>query len=301
MRSFLHEGSGRYGPGMRPLLAGVLTCGALLVPVSGAAANHMVTANGTMCPHAAGEPVAGETIAPPGPVHAASSGPIAPAVPKAAPSGGNASPSKPASQAPSQRAQTQAQAQQGASSQSQSQRPASTQAQRPTVAVKPVPRVAAPAPAPARTDDVSGAPRPVPVARPAVTVQPRAQHAVKRQVAKQAPRPAVTPTAVAPLTIDWPAVEPVVVSADAPVTPVYALGLLGLVALGAIGIAAAFVRRRSVLAAKRAASSLSFVEEMDALIEAELQEMIAAATPRADLAPGELDVAGDERELSTTR
>jgi hypothetical protein len=66
MTETLHRSAGRRcGRGARVLTAGVLACGAVLLPTATASADHMVDMNGMMCPHAIGDPTNPATAAPP--------------------------------------------------------------------------------------------------------------------------------------------------------------------------------------------------------------------------------------------
>lgn len=297
MRSLSQEATpARHGPGVRPLVIGALTCGALLLPVGGAQASHRM-ANGMLCPHAAGEPVAGEAVAPPGPSHATSAGPIAPATTRAAPA--RPSPAtKSGSSVPSQRAASQAPAQRPAVARAQSQAPA-----------------VATVPAAVRTATVTPAPRAVPVARPAQVRQPRA---ARTPVARKALRAATTrhavsdpvgPIVVADMfatsdgaTVTQPAAtsaQPAARSDDR--TAIVAAIVLGLLALGVIGIAGTLAGLSRIGAARRARAERSFSEAMDAAIEAELQAMICGARPRTSAVRDELDDDARERELGALR
>lgn len=291
MTSFLQYGwLARPGPGFRPAVVGALACGALMLSAGAAQANHMKMADGTLCPHAAGTPVPGEMAPAPGPERAGSTAPIAPARPVAAQPGQPAT--KSASQAPSQRAGAQAQAQGTATSQAQAQRPAAT--------VQPVTNRA--------TVSVS-APRQVPVARPSVAQQPRAERSTPSAVTRQASRPVVEPAVAADtptvlrVRVEHPAAYAVTSpdSADAGAYVPTAL-LLGLLALcGIVAAAVVAVRRSRVPAVRHAATLPSFVESMDAAIEAELQEMIIETTAHAPRAPAGIEDGSDDRELCQTR
>lgn len=299
MTSFLQYGSlARPGPGIRPLVVGALTCGALLLPAAGAQANHMTMADGTMCPHAAGTPVAGESAPAPGPVRTASTAPIAPASPSTSAAQPGRTASKPGSQAPSQRAAAQAQAQ----------RPATTQAQRPATAAQSAPKAASVA-SPAEVGGTTTAPRQVPVAEPSVVQQPRARGSKPGPARHQGSRPAVKsmPADVSPVgrgaPVERPVAAPVVAPSPAdsgfPVTAAILFGLLALCGgVVAVGVVA---RRLRAATAKRAASSSTFVESMDAGIEAELQAMISATRAHALRVPDGLEEVKDDREFSVTR
>lgn len=282
MKSFLH-----YGPGLRPVVVGAVTCGALLLPAAAAQAYHPM-ADGTMCPHAAGTLAPGEAPAAPGVQRAASSAPIGSAASSPAPAARPAA--KPASKAPSQRPATQAQTQQPAASQAQVQRPAAaTQA------------VASKVQAPATSQ------RQVPVAKRAVAPQPRAGAAKPSAAKRQASRPAAKPVvADVPVTVrpSVPAERPAVYSTAAaspaaesgfPVPAAIVVGLLGLFGIAAAAVVA---MRRRVVGAKSATPAPTFVESKDAAIEAELQEIIAETKLRALSAPA---VEDEELELSETR
>jgi hypothetical protein len=281
----------RHGSHVRPLVVGALACGALLTIAPGAQANHRM-ANGMLCPHAAGEPVAGEGPATVNPGNVASSAPIAAARPAAAPS---AQPqTNPAQPATAQRPASHAQAQRPATSQAQAQGPA--QAQRPAPKV-----VASPQPATARTIT-----RQLPVAHVSAAAKPRATVAERKPAATRAvQRPAVHPDSMR-------AAQPAAVATAATAASPAAAGALGiasallaLLVLGAIGVASwalAMSRRRvtrdDVAPAVRA---LTFAEQRDAAIEAELQAMIADTRARALRSPDVVDDVDDRRKLGATQ
>src|SRR5215218_2498303 len=266
MTSFMQYGSlTRSRPTIRRLAIGALTCSAVMLTAQTAQANHRM-ADGTLCPHAAGTPVPGESAPAPGPERSASSAPIG-STGAAAPVPAVRPAAKPASKAPAQRAAAQAQAQRPATS--------GAQAQRPAVATQPVTSTA---------DVAVTSQRQEPVATPSIARQPRA--ASKPRVAKPA---AAGKRVVAPdvatlrrgVPVERPAAYSVVAGpadsgSSAPVATLAAL--LGLAGIIVAGMAAA---RRRVARVKCAASSPSIETPLDAVLEAELQEMIAEARATA--------------------
>ena len=293
LNAFLQYGSlARPAPRLRPVVIGALTCSALMMSAGAAQANHRM-ADGTLCPHAAGtDAVVGG--APQGTVRQSSTAPIgsssasAPAAKPAA---------KPATKAPAQRPAAQSQAQKPATSQAQAQRPAA--AAQPAVAAQ---KAESKATAPV------AAPRQVPVAKPSVAQQPRAAASERTAVKRQSSRPVVKPAVAPEVTTDRRSVPVERPAAGAAMqvdsggnsVPVAMLvGLLGLAGMIVAGLVAARLRIRR---AERVASSNTFVESMDAAIEAELQEMIAETRVRAQRAPAGLgdESESDELELSQT-
>jgi hypothetical protein len=254
----------RARPASRPVLAGALSCGVLLLSAGTAQANHRM-ADGTLCPHAAGTPVPGETAPPPGPERAASTSPIG-AAPAAAPRPAV----RPGTKAPAERPAAQAQAQRPASSQAQAQRPA-TAAQ------------------PVATQTMTAAPvaRQAPVARPSAAKQPRAKSA-----RRAAPRPVVepvTPNVVRPVATERPAAYATAAAPEAGTgTSVPAALVASLFVLGVILVAGVFALCSRV--GRRPAP----VEDA---VEAELQAMIREVKARAVRASAD----PDGREVVETR
>lgn len=287
-----------HGPGVRPLVVGALACGALLMSAPAALAKHSMP-NGTLCPHAAGEPVPGEAAPGPVPTSSTSAAPLAAARSSAPPATKPAA--KPSPQAKAQKPASQAQAQQPATSQAQAQRPAQAQVQRPAVASRP-----AAAPVTARASSPATVARPVPVARSAKAGAGKARTAAKRTAPahQTAQRPAVHPDNLRPAA---PRVtNPTVSSVDAgqPASPAIGTLLLALLALGGIATVAAMalIRRRTATDAERIVGSPTSLDERDAAIEAELQAMISETRARAPRLPdGPEQDAGDARVLSATR
>jgi len=294
---------------------GALTCGVLLVGAPAASAGHTESTMGTMCPHAAGLPVAGEAPAVAPPVRTAGTAPIT--TPKAAPAQPARPAAKPAAQAPS-KAGSQAQAQRPAASQAQAQRPAAAQAQaqRPAVAQAPAQRQVAlsrsagrtvTAPTPAKAGGVTTAPRQVPVAGTSRAQQSRGESINQQTTAPRAlsrPLDVVAAKTGPALVQDETLTERptagnvgVAQSGDSGLseTAIILLGLLVVSTIGAVGVVAARLRKRG---AARTAPLPTLAEAREAAIEAELQAMIAQARTGVKQAPDQLGVAGDDRELS---
>lgn len=278
----------RHVSGAKPLLVGVLACGALLVTAPSAMAYH-VMANGMMCPHAAGEAVPGEAPPTVNPSAAPNAAPIGAATATAKPTSRPAA--KPSVQPKAQQPATQAQAQQPAQAQAQAQ----SQAQRPAVASAPATR-AAMAPVPVKTRSTTTVRRQVPVA-----VQTLRTVKAERPVAER-----MNPLSADPLRLArGGAVDPIermgAVDAGQPASPALGTLLLALLALAGMGVAAALVivGRRMARDARSAAIALPFVDETDA-VEAELQEMILEARTRTLLAPEGLEDVDDAPAVSTT-
>ena len=293
MSSFMqHRSRARHGP-MRPLFVGALTCGALLATAPNAVAHHLVMADGTMCPHAAGTPVPGEAAPTPGPERAASTAPIAaPSTAKSVPSTPARPATKPASQGPSKGA-AQTQAQRPASTQAQTQRPAaaSAPAQRPAAVTKPAARVVT-APTPAQADGVRSTTRHTPVAqtrgtstKKPVTAKPAVSRPTDKPVAKTETAPVQRATAVT-------------TNADEDGSSATWFGLFGLLGVSLIGAFAVFMARRVKRVAVPAVPVMTPAEQRDAAMEAELQAMIVETKVRAVHAPDGLEDAGDDRRLS---
>ncbi len=300
MSSFLqHRSHARHGP-MRPLFVGALTCGALLATAPGAVANHMVMADGTMCPHAAGTPVAGEAAPTPGPERSASTAPIAvSSTAKSAPGTPARPATKPASQAPSKGA-----------AQTQAQRPATTQAQaqRPAAATAPARRLAAvtepaaratTARTPAQADGASGTTRQTPVARTRGTSPKRslaARSAASRLTGKPVARTVALQRAAA---VDRPvAAIPDTTKADDGGSSATLFGLFGLLGVSLIGAFTVLIGRRVKRGAVPAVPVMTPADAQDAAIEAELQAMIVETKARAPHVADGLDDAGQERRIS---
>ena len=303
MSSFLqHRRRARHGPAMRPLFAGALTCGMLLATAPAAVANHMVMADGTMCPHAAGTPIPGEAAAVPGPVRTASTAPIAGPGATASAPGKSARPAtKPGSNGPSKGA-AQTQAQRPATTQAQTQRPAaaSAPAQRPVAAVRPAARVVT-APTPAKAGGVTSTPSHrtsvahASKAREAVT----AKHAVSRPTATPVAgtRAATQPRASA---VDRPAAGSDTAGTTDDGGSAAWFGLFGLLAVSLVGAIAVVAGLRARRAPVRAVPVLTPAEMKDAAMEAELQAMIVETKARALYAPDDLEEAGDDRRFTIT-
>lgn len=305
MSSFLqHRPRARHGPLVRPLFVGALTCGALLATAPAAVAHHMVMADGTMCPHAAGTPVPGEAAPTPIPERTASTAPLAaPSTAKSAPSTPARPATKPASQGPSKGA-TQAQAQRPATTQAQSQRPAaaSAPAQRPAAVTKPAAKVAT-VPTPAQADGVTGTTRrPEPVAQTRGTAAKKSAPA-KPAVSRVADKPVAT---TSPLqraaAVDRPAAATVdTTKADDGGSSATWFGLLGLFGVSLIGVLAVVAGRRARRAPVPAVPAMTPAEEeRDAAMEAELQAMIVETKARALDAPDCLEDAFDKRRFTIT-
>lgn len=284
MTSFLQYGSQtRTRAPFRPIVIGALTCGALMMSAGPAQANHRM-ADGTLCPHANGELAPGETPAAAGPTRAATSGPIGGTTRSAAPAARPAA--KPATKAPAQRPASQAQAQQPAASQAQAQRPAT-----------------ASQPATIKTNAPATAQRQVPVARPSVVQQPQAKKSTRSSASRPASRPAVEPT-VATVRSGVPVERPAaytIASADRadagssfPTTLL--LSLLALAGIFGAGVVAVRSRLRRV---KDTGATPTFVESMDAAIEAELQAIISETAARMPAA--EETVEDEDLELIQPR
>jgi hypothetical protein len=290
---------------VRPLFVGALTCGALLATAPAAGAHHLMMADGTMCPHAAGTPVPGEAAPVPGPERAASTAPItAPSTAKSAPATPARPATKPASQGPSKGA-AQAQAQRPATTQAQSQRPAaaSAPAQRPAAVTKPAARVAT-VPTPAQADGVTGTTRrPEPVAQTRGTAAKRTV-AAKPAVSRSTDKP-VAKTETSPpqrvVAVDRPAAGTTAAakSEDAGSFATW-VGLLGLFVASMIGALAVLVGRTKKRVAVRMEPVLTPAERKDAAIEAELQAMIVETKARDLHAPDCLDDAFDKRRFTIT-
>ena len=313
MRSFLQYGSrARLGPAARPLLMGALTCGVLLVGAPAASAGHTESTMGTMCPHAAGLPVAGEAPAVAPPVRTAGTAPIT--TPQAAPAQPARPAAKPAAQAPS-KAGSQAQAQRPATSQAQAQRPAAAQAQaqRPAVAQAPAQRQVAlskpdgrtvTAPTPTKAGAVTTAPRQVAGAGTTRAGQSRRESTTTAPRALSRPLDVVAAKTGPALVQDETLTERptagnvgVAQSGDSGLseTAMILLGLLVVSTIGAVGVVAARLRKRG---AARTAPLPTLAEAREAAIEAELHAMIAQARTGVKQAPDQLGVAGDDCELS---
>jgi hypothetical protein len=289
MSPFLQSGPGS-NPAFRPVVIGVLTCGALMMSAGAAQADHRM-ADGTLCPHAAGTLAPGELPAAPTIERAASSAPIgAASSTRSAPAAKPAA--KPATKPPVQRPAVQAQAQRPAASHAQAQRPAA--ASQPAVSNA---RVATP------VRSAASAERQAPVARPSGVQQPKAAAGTHRTVKQPVAQPVVEPAVIPDVTIDQRGVERPTASAAAArpadsggaISSAALAGLLGLFGIAVAGMVA--VRRR-VVRVRVAASTPSLETSRDAAIEAELQEIIAEARVRALRAPAVDDDAA--REFSET-
>ena len=281
----------RHHRGVKPLVVGALACGAVLMTAPAAMAHHPM-ANGMLCPHAAGDPIPGESAPPPAPSGAASTAPIAAA------GSAKSVPAKPAAkpsvQPKAQQPASQAQAQRPATSQATAQ----SQAQRPAVASVPASRTAA-VPVPAKkTRSTTPAPRQVPIVAAVRTPALKAERPVAQRL--------TVPAAADPLRLARggdadPIASLAVVDAGQPASSSLGTLLLALLALAGMGVVATLVlvKRRMARDARSAAVSLTFAEEMDAAIEAELQAMILASRVRMLRMPDQ-DV-DEPQELSATR
>lgn len=275
----------------RSWCVGVAAGAALLLPVSGASATHMVDANGMACPHASGE---GPNALPP-------AGPSESGAPERAPSeaplgtAGRTTPSAPAASRPSSPA-------------AQVTKPA-TQVTKPAVQV-PAQR---PATKPqAASVGVSAEATTKAVARTTVKAsagreQPRAAKATARRGSRAEPRRTSGRTSVNGLE---PRAAVATVSSDpseaqaAPPAGVATLTIsLALLALASLGGLAAVVlrRRRGAGGAALAAPPVNPVAPAHAdAIDAELHEIISEARARTLLA-GEADETPDPLEPVSSR
>lgn len=296
MTSFLpHAAAERSRGGTRWRAAAVLTCGMVLVPAASAAASHQRMSDGTLCPHAAEAAAApAQPGQPAQPTRASSTAPLR--SPGSTPASGSAS--RPASRAPAQRAvsrpATQVQAQQPASTASESgSASGSSVAAVSTAAVS----TAAVAPKAQRKRAVGATPR---------AGKSRGKRAARRAGSDRVPVPPppatmkiidrpVTGTSAELSALPAPAVEP-----RRGVVPSPLAVALGMLAIAALGAAIVLHRRRRDGMAASTATDPSAPSDHDALIEAELHEIIAEATARALLADGtaEQDAAG--RDLVRT-
>jgi hypothetical protein len=264
---------------------GVLACGAVLVPATGASANHMKMADGTLCPHATGTgpDAQPQATGPAAPARASSDKPLGPVVKSATPPV-----TKPAAEAGSQ-----------AVTKAPAQRPATvvdTQAAG-TTAVAVAPRQQ-PVSAPVRQ-----------VRQPRAVPKPRAAHQPR-----QASRPASTKDFVPPVTGSADVVlprasAPSVQVAERQVIPAPAAivaGCLMLVALAALTAAIVRRRRRGDDGELVEVAPVAPVEPMavvthEALVEAELHEMIAEARARELLGGEQPDGEPEAPRVGTPR
>ena len=223
----LHRSTGRRCRGeARLLAAGVLACGAVLLPASTALANHMSMPDGTMCPHAAGDPGAAAMEGPAAPTRTASEAPLGTTAKPAVTQPAGRPAAKPASKAPAQRAAATTPASAPATTVAQSTAGAgaaapAAQQQRAVAPVGPS-RTATPRPQRRATPTHSAPARRVSTPTATTTVIPDAT----RPSAGSARQVASTATAAEPANVPWPAIG------------------LGVLMLAALAAAIVVLRRR---------------------------------------------------------
>lgn len=268
--------------------AAALTCGMVLVPAAPAAAGHQRMSDGTLCPHAAEAAAApAQPGQPAQPTRASSTAPLR--SPGSTPASGGGQASRPASRAPAQRAVSRP------ATQVQAQQPASTASRTGSASEGSVAAVSTTAVASKAQGKraVGATPR---------AGKPRARRAARRAGSDRVPVPSprakmeiidrpVTGTSAELSALPAPAVE-----AGRGVVPSPLAVGLGMLAIAALGAAIVLHRRRRDGMAASTATDPSAPSDRDALIEAELHEMIAEATARALLSSGaaEQDAAAPE-------
>jgi hypothetical protein len=284
----------------RALWVGAVTCGALLLPAGSAVATHMPgMSNGMACPHASGE--GPDSLAAASPNDPATSGRAPSEAPlgAAGKSGARALGSKPATKPASQVTRPATQQVTKPATQVQLQRPATTTTQS--------------APATAVGQRTTAAVASQPVATPATTRQPRARRSAHRRPATDRParatdRPAhvrrfngLEPRVARPSATfpdiplagvrERPAPPEVAARARPPApdsrrAPMPLTLVLGALALAGVAAALVVARRRGSggAAGMRRDVDPTAPARADAVVEAELQEMISEANARALLA-----------------
>jgi hypothetical protein len=273
--------SGRRCGEARLLAAGVLACGAVLLPAGAAFAQDNTMNDGMMCPHAVGDVSNPATSAPPintraneSPLGAKPSAATRPAVRPAV---------KPATKAPAQRAATTT--------------PASTRAARPATATA---RSTTGATASAAVARVQRAAAPVAQVRPSASARPQTHRATPQRSApaRHAATPRVTTTVIPDVTRPSVASAPQLVArttAAAQPADVRWLALGGALMLAGLAAAVALLRRRGDDGEAAAATgngplepSLARREAPEAdEVEAALRELLAEARASELLGTGD--------------